>query len=154
MSGSSLATWAVTFSLLGAVLLFMTVRARGFAAASLAGPWMRQVAAGYLPALEVALVACLVGIGALAQSSETAERAVSDGPVLLLIVLAVLLSVVIAVIVPVLGFTLSERLKRRGDEETASRIATQAFLSLLAGGVGVLLTMFAAFALTNPAPSG
>ncbi len=154
MSSASLATWGATFGLLGAELLFVFTCARGFAATPLAGPGMRRVASRYVPALEVALLGCLAGIARLARSSETAEPAVSGGPVLLLIVLAVLLSLVIAVLVPVLGFTLSERLKRRGDEETASRIATQAFLSLLAGGVGLLLTMFAAFALTNPAPSG
>lgn len=154
MSGSSQATWLATFGLLGLVLLFIFTRARGFAAAPLASPRMRRVASRYLPALVAGLVGCLVGIAVLAQSGQVSERAVSSGPVLALIVLAVLLSLVIAVLVPVLGFTLGERLKRRGELEAASCVTARAFLALLAGGVGVLITMFAAFALTNPAPGG
>lgn len=154
MSASSLATWVVTFSLLSAVLLFVFARSRGFAAHPLAGTGLRRVASLYLPALELTLVSCLLGIAVLAQPSQTAERAVSGGPVLALIVLAVLLSLTIAVTVSVQGFTLSERLKLRGDLDAAGRLATRAFLVLLAGGAGVLITMFAAFALTNPATGG
>lgn len=154
MSGSSQATWLVTFGLLGVVLLFIFTRARGFAAAPLASARMRRVVSWYLPALVAALVGCLVGIPVLAQPGQALERGVTSGPVLTLIALAVLLSLVIAVLVPVLGFTLGERLKRRGQIEAASSVTARAFLALLAGGVGVLITMFAAFALTNPAPGG
>ena len=149
MSPSSLLTWLLTLGALAWALGHTLLRSRGFGAHALAGRGMRRVAALYVPLLEAVLVLSLLGVALLGRRGGGA--ALGGGGAQLLMGVAVLCSLTAAVTVAVQGFTLSERLKRRGDSEGASLLATRGFFALLVGGLGVLLTLFAALILSNPA---
>lgn len=152
MSPSSLLTWLLTFGALGAILAFIFRRSRAFAAHPLAGPRMRQITGLYLPLLEIALLLCLLGVAFFARTGSGASDAgLASGPAQAFLGLAVSFSMSTALLTAVQGFVLSERLKSRGEFEPASQVATRGFFVLLVGAAGVLVTMFAALILANPA---
>lgn len=147
---ASALTWLATFGLLGATLAFVVRRSRSFAASPLAGPRMRQLTRLCLPLLGTALLVSLAGIALIARVRSGTESALATGPAQLLLGLVVTCALGIALMTGIQGFTLSERLKRRGEVEDAARFAARGFGALLAGLAGLLVAMFAALLLSNP----
>lgn len=147
---STALTWLATFGLLGATFAFVYSRSRSFAANPLAGPRMRRLTRLYVPLLQIAILLFLGGIALIARSRVGTEPALATGPAQVLLGLVVACAVGIALTVGIQGFTLSERLKRRGEAKEAARFAARGFGALLAGLGGLLVAMFAALLLSNP----
>lgn len=121
-----------------------------FASSPLAGPRMRRVSGLYVPLLEASFLLSLLAVAVLSRTSETGGQGLlSSWWAALLFTLVTLLALVPPVIVAVQGFTLSERQRSRGDEESAGRLTTRGFFLLLAGSMNVLVAIFVAFALSN-----
>lgn len=142
-------TRLAAFGLLAAAALWVWRTSRGFSASPLADAPVRRVTRT-LPPLGLAMLLCFLALGLLADApGARAERLLSGGAAPLLMLGLVLLPLGAAVAVAAQGFALGERSKRRGDADTAGRLAARAFLVVLVGGGTALLSLFAALVLAG-----
>jgi lysylphosphatidylglycerol synthetase-like protein (DUF2156 family) len=113
---------------------------------------MRRVADLYVPLLLGGFALTLAGLAVAARSRGGGpEAAISGGAPLALMTLLVVLAPLAGVVVAAQGFTLSERLKRRGDVEAATRLRTRGFFALLTGGLTLFIGIFAGLLLATSA---
>ena len=150
MTTGAFLTYLLTFGFLLWAALYTVRNSRTFAADALAGERMRRVTGVYVP---LALLLCglsLAGVWVSARlSGRTVETVLTAGAPLAMMVLAVMLAPVAAVAVAIQGFTLSERRKRRGDGDAATRLATRGFFVLLTGAAALLVAIFASLLLAS-----
>ena len=152
MSLTSFLVWLLTFGFLGWAASVVFRSSRAFAASPLAGQKMRQVTGLYVPLLEIALLLSLLGLAFVVRSrGRPLESALSGGAPFVLMLLAVLLALATPVVVAVQGFTLSERQRSRGDLDAADRLRSRGMALVLLGAASVLITIFAALLIANPA---